>query len=439
MADETTCRIERVLIEPLESRTLLSAVLLQQPQIVLEAAPAAPGPVVLAVRRDLVVEPSDALSAGPLFWQPRIPELHAFRAGDWQSSADSAAQFHAGDEVDHHDGFGPSVLRQNSSAGLPEFSDEEYSDLSQWQSAIAPEHPLLARPGADAPSAIVVLTGQDGSTEVIVLQGGQPGNSRVVLVSEDTGAPLKPDAARPPHPDAAATVQPPATASQTAAASSVAASHSQNAQPASLPAIAAAAQNVAAPLRIARLSASPRVDIDVRAVARSAELSARGEPSSLDAQPLTTPDALPITGSISSSGAPALAAAGAQPAVAAGAVRIAAGWVRAAAAAVGQAFDQPGSVVDAPAEALAPAAYNVLRISPAMLFNDTVGRIIREGAAVSSATPDAAPNHTRAWAITGAVVLADAILVMQWQLKRRKQLRLAGQRPPQRVFCTARV
>lgn len=115
-----------------------------------------------------------------------------------------------------------------------------------------------------------------------------------------------------------------------------------------------------------------------------------------------------------------------------GAIATATAWARSAAAVVERAF--AGSLPDAPEAAtyLTPAAYNLLRLNPAALFNDPIARIIGESATL--AVPGARPSHARAWAITGAVVAADAILVGYWHLDRRRKLRAVRKRQLARQF-----
>ena len=125
-------------------------------------------------------------------------------------------------------------------------------------------------------------------------------------------------------------------------------------------------------------------------------------------------------------------AAAAPVAATTGAIATATAWVRSAAVVVERAF--AGSVPDAPEAAtyLSPAAYNLMRLNPAALFNDPIARIIGESATLSA--PGARASHARAWAITGAVVAADAIFVGYWHLDRRRKLRAARKRQTARLF-----
>ena len=115
-----------------------------------------------------------------------------------------------------------------------------------------------------------------------------------------------------------------------------------------------------------------------------------------------------------------------------GAVRIATGWVQSAAATVARAFESPTADDPAPAGYFAPVAYNLLRLNPAALFNDRIAAIIGESASLSPGVSSS--HHNRAWAITGAVVAADAMLVGFWHFDRRRKLRAVRKRQNSRPF-----
>jgi hypothetical protein len=70
-------------------------------------------------------------------------------------------------------------------------------------------------------------------------------------------------------------------------------------------------------------------------------------------------------------------------------------------------------------------AYNLLRLDPAVLFNDATNALIQETAALSAAGAASLEEHPWAWLVTAAVVTADAVLIARWQLARRQ--RRAGQ------------
>ena len=421
MADQRLSRTNRILIERLESRRLLSAGFPGQQQIAFHGyerasgffTPPAPFHRDFGFGRDAVAPneiadraaaPAVIILAAP---NGQVVGFVPLFVG-WRPTEGSAGALHWAGHDSAPDVTGDPALSQPSSQlhaphyRIPDGPDDGHDpNASQASPTPTPGQGLGQVTGAEGPIATPSPSGQ---VYVIIL----PVNIKIepkFVSPENRAAATGPQVSQQQGP-----VENPAPSTPALERS-----------PAAIPAtasVSAAPAAVMATLQSRPFSAVSRVAIETAAVVRTAAMPET--PAGMnEAPPVKTGELLTTIGSAGNAAQIAVSASG--PAAAVGAIRIAGGWVRSAAAVIGRAFDAPASVSDLKAEYATPVAYNFLRIHPAMLFNDAVGRMIRESASLAPGA--ASPNHRRAWAITGAVVAADAILVGYWHVDRRRKLR----------------
>ena len=427
MTVQPSSRTERVLIERLESRRLLSAGIVGQPSWGFHwfdrtGGPSAPsalfhressfdhdnsssdaGAGALAL---IIVPDGHTVGFAPMFFgaHPLAESTYGWAPGFHWTGHD------AGHDAGGEPGLGPSPMLHTPRADYGQTTEEGGRDSTPSEPSSTP----------DASQSLGQVTaGAGSSVVVVVVTQGQTPQLRVITIPVEIKN----------QPRVSPEVQPSASVPQTVPAQGAVESavsggpvieHSSGVS--TNPFTSAAAVSVLPPLKSAAFSAATRAVIEATAVARGAAVS-EVAPVQVEGGSVKSAGLMAAVASVPAAEASQIAIAAPGPAAAVGAIRVATGWVRSAAAVIGRAFDAPAAVSDVQSVYVTPVAYSFLRISPAMLFNDTVGRMIRESASLSPAA--ASPKHIRAWAITGAVVAADAILVGSWHVNRRRKLRKA--------------
>lgn len=411
---------DRDWLERLESRTLLSGGPFMNPHVLFQ--PAA-GAGVLGYERVQVRHAyGEQVSLGP---------SHS----DWARQTDSIFLEHYDADISS-DGARRTLPLLNS-ASSHMFHDVT-RDSGSWLYSPSPGYEGATGLGAAQAQALITRVVYFGSAQSIwvvtvtipgnpeegrpaIVRDGEPDSSQVILPPTQTFPQSLPP-----------TPQPVASGPQTPEGSSSSASGTIPASVA--PAISrtirtAAGASTLSPGAFAPVAAA-HVSLETAAVARAAaSIGAAVSPmaektfQSVGTFAIVAPTAAASVGQVSVIG-PGGAATGA--------VRIATGWVQSAAATVARAFESPTLDAPAPAGYFAPVAYNLLRLNPAALFNDRIAAIIGESASLSPMATS--PHHNRAWAITGAVVAADAMLVGFWHFDRRRKLRAARKRQTARPF-----